>query len=555
MPAQKFNAVNQSNSETASSADVRNKFQEAWNRPQEAGNRTQWFEPYAEGFSEHQRQETTVLFGGLTTAQDLLLEGALKGLGYRVQHLAEADLDSFRIGKEFGNRGQCNPAYFTAGNLIKYLEQLHQSSGVPRDEIVKRYVFLTIDACGPCRYGAYITEYRKALRDAGFPGFRVVVMHKQGVNVTMENPGIALNAKFIVRILRAVLVGDALNAMGYRIRAYETEQGATDRALARCKEVLYDAFSEGKSVLLAARRCRKIFAGVKVDRSQVKPKVSVIGEFWATTTEGDGNYHIQRFLEQEGAEVEAQPVAIWVLYTIWTSHDRYIHYSRVHRDAQPGAGADRTDAGNSSAGRVRAARVWGKVRARAQSFVLNRLFSAAEWAVHAGFQTYAKALGLNDYQLPDMDEMAQVAHEFYNSQLRGGEGHMEVAKVILNTTKKKSTMTLSVKPFGCMPSSAVSDGIQSLVVDRFPDALFLPIETTGDGIVNVHSRVQMILHKAKQRAYKEYETALAHTGLDKDAVEKLRSHPRLQDPLRYPKHQVACTAANEIYGLKHPLSS
>ena len=42
---------------------------------------------------------------------------------------------------------------------------------------------------------------------------------------------------------------------------------------------------------------------VKVDRTQPKPKVSIIGEFWAMTTEGDGNYQLQRFLESEGAEV------------------------------------------------------------------------------------------------------------------------------------------------------------------------------------------------------------------------------------------------------------
>ena len=61
-------------------------------------------------------------------------------------------------------------------------------------------------------------------------------------------------------------------------------------------------------------------------------------------------------------------------------------------------------------------------------------------------------MGLHDYHLPDMDEIAEVAHAFYDNNLRGGEGHMEVGKLIQNVANSKVNMTLSVKPFGCMPS-------------------------------------------------------------------------------------------------------
>ena len=41
-------------------------------------------------------------------------------------------------------------------------------------------MFLTAGACGPCRFGMYVTEYRKALRDAGFDGFRVMLFQQTG---------------------------------------------------------------------------------------------------------------------------------------------------------------------------------------------------------------------------------------------------------------------------------------------------------------------------------------------------------------------------------------
>ena len=65
-------------------------------------------------------------------------------------------------------------------------------------------------------------------------------------------------------------------------------------------------------------------------------------------------------------------------------------------------------------------------------------------------------------------------------------------------------MTLSVKPFGCMPSSGVSDGVQSLITEKLPgrrsSARSRPAATAR---VNVYSRVQMYLFKARQAAQAE----------------------------------------------------
>src|SRR5205085_1600805 len=72
-------------------------------------------------FTKAERANITVLIGGLTLAHDYLIEGALTGVGYNVQMLEVPTTEAFQAGKEFGNRGQCNPTYFTVGNLVKYL--------------------------------------------------------------------------------------------------------------------------------------------------------------------------------------------------------------------------------------------------------------------------------------------------------------------------------------------------------------------------------------------------------------------------------------------------
>jgi hypothetical protein len=169
-------------------------------------------------------------------------------------------------------------------------------------------------------------------------------------------------------------------------------------------------------------------------------------------------------------------------------------------------------------------------------------------ALRATFQTFAHAGGFYGYHLPDMDQVADVAAPYYNNDLRGGEGHMEVGKLILNVAKSKANMTLSVKPFGCMPSSGVSDGVQSLITEKYPGTIFCAVETSGDGAVNFQSRVQMYLFKARQAAAAELEKALSDTGLTLSQVnDYLKQHSRLKHPLHKAPHRAGSTAADVVY--------
>src|SRR5579859_2522676 len=452
----------------------------------------QWFDAVPRTFTRDQREHTTILVSGLTMAHDLFVQSALRGIGYKVLAMDTPDNDALQFGREYGNRGQCNPTYFTVGNLVKYLDGL-RSRGMSKDDIVKNHVFVTAGACGPCRFGTYVTEYRKALRDSGFEGFRVLLFQQQGglKQATGEDMGLAMNPKFFVTLLKAIMIGDVLNAIGYRIRPYEVEKGATDRALEASKKLIHDAFEqpEKKSLFWALVQTRRMLMNVKVDRTTVKPKVSVIGEFWAMTTEGDGNYGLQRFLEQEGAEVDIQLVTAWILFMVW--EQRWDTQQRMML-----RGEDKARKGLVGVNvKKKLAMLW-----------------VAEKAVRGIFHMFAGLMGLHDYHLPDMDLVAETAKDYYNNHLRGGEGHMEVGKLILNVSKKKATMTLSVKPFGCMPSSGVSDGIQSMVTEKYPESIFCAIETSGDGAVNVYSRVQMMLFKARLAAKEEYRKTLEEYG-------------------------------------------
>ena len=482
------------------------------------------------GFTKSERSNITLLMGGLTVAHDALISAGLSNIGYNIRPLDSPNNEAYQLGKEFGNRGQCNPTYFTVGNLVQYLQKLETEQGLSKQAIIRDYVFLTAGACGPCRFGMYATEFRKALRDAGFDGFRVMLFQQQGglSQATGEDSGLEFTPAFFINLLKGLIAGDVINGLGYRIRPYEVEAGATDRALELSKTECADALRNGKSVLRALLRARRHMAKVKVDRTRPKPKVSIIGEFWAMTTEGDGNYGLQRFLEAEGAECDIQLVTAWLLYNIW----------EVEFDTKTRSTLRFQDTARLS---LEGENRWSLFKRKVS-------LKVADKALRAVFQTFAHTIGFTKYTLPDMDHLAEVAAPYYDNDVRGGEGHMEISKVILNTVHSKANMTLSVKPFGCMPSGSVSDGVQSLITEKYPNTIFCPVETSGDGAVNFYSRVQMFLFKAKQSAQKEFETALEKTGLDEASLRTaLSKHPGIQHPLTKSPHVAAATAADVVY--------
>src|SRR5262245_32197045 len=91
----------------------------------------QWLEDMANlTFTKSEKGKITLLIGGLTMAHDYLVSGAFRSLGYNTVPLDAPNYDALRAGKEFGNRGQCNPTYFTVGNLVKYLVYLRDERGV-----------------------------------------------------------------------------------------------------------------------------------------------------------------------------------------------------------------------------------------------------------------------------------------------------------------------------------------------------------------------------------------------------------------------------------------
>jgi len=526
--------------------------------------------PAERPFLAAERDRVTILIGGLTERHERLIRAVFRGSGYRCDRLPTPDMAAFQLGKEYGNTGQCNPAYFTIGSLIGYLRTL-EARGLSRQQILDDHVFFTAGSCGPCRFGMYETEYRYALQNAGFGGFRVLLFQQtDGILADSGEPGLKFTVNFGMGILNAFHLADVMNDLVHQIRPFEVHAGETDRVVEEVtrdieaflhdrrvfefvddapawlvrrvarRRRLEDVFSVaakvvdhlyGRAYRRALARWRDRLDRIKVDRMRVKPVVKITGEFWAQTTEGDGNFRMFDFLEQEGAQCIAEPIATWVTYIM--------HLERLASAYRRAAEAPRPHP------------AWWRLR---QRWANAWTFYRRVWLLDAGeafwshlYHRVGARLGGLAHRLAPQSELSRLAHPYYHQLARGGEGSMEVGKNVYYSINRLCHMVLALKPFGCMPSSQ-SDGVQSAVTSHYK-MIFLPIETSGEGEVNAHSRVQMALAEARAKARAEFARALETTGRRLDEIRAyVAAHPELQRPFwRVPRRPgVAGTAAQFV---------
>ncbi|MCH7701653.1 MAG: activator of (R)-2-hydroxyglutaryl-CoA dehydratase [Planctomycetes bacterium] len=505
-------------------------------------------------FTKAERGHVTLLLGGLTVRHDQLIMAGLEGLGYNIDLIPVPKKADFQSGKEYGNNGQCNPTYFTVGALVNYLKRLRDEGQIPVDDILDHYVFVTAGACGPCRFGMYEAEFRLALRNSGFDGFRVLLFQQSGgLSQTEVEAGLEMNLNFFLSLVNAMFMGDLLNEVAYHIRPYEVEPGRTNEVLTRCVEYCgnmlrekdYDSIHGGALAKIISKlapvknadeaqifldqlrgdyytkafeKCsRMIEEEIEVDYTRSKPICKVTGEFWAQTTEGDGNFNMFAFLEKEGAEVLVEPIGTWIAYML----------NQARNQLKDSKGLSE---GEDLPGRWDVRKKWEIEKTFRKKLAM---FGAADKIINREYERLRGALGGTAHALVNQNELVRLGHPYYNAKSGGGEGHLEVAKNIYYCNKELAHMVLSLKPFGCMPS-AQSDGAQAAVISNFKDMIFLPIETSGEGDINAHSRVQMALGEAKFKCKAEFKEAVARTGYTIDQIRKyVATHRELRRPLQH----------------------
>lgn len=475
-------------------------------------------------FTRAERDEVTLLFGGLHWRAERVAQASLENLGYKVEVLPTATRDDLLTGREVADIGQCSPTSFTAGNLANFLRGKAKEIGA--DEVSKKYVYATFGSCGACRFGQYHQSYELALRNVGLDSFRMFLL---GQGDLQQGPaaggGLDFSLPFTLGMVWAIVLTDVVQDFEYQTRPFEVNPGETSRVAAECVEYLYGVFrtmpERGKTwgaltwhlttryFTSAMREVRRRFERVEVDRLRVKPVVKLTGEFYVQTVEGAPNYHIHRWLETEGAEVYPAAVTIWIDYLMRFAGQDFEDHIGIDRYARLKLAGIRTGQG------------------------------LLRWT----YRRMRRAMGGVPHELPDQYELRRLAAPYFHSRLSGGEGDMLVGKALWAHQQKKAHMICELSPYSCMPNT-MSVGAMAGVIGKYPDLLYAPLEIKGDSEVHALSRCQMILTEAKKRAQREYDQAMERIGIAPDRLRSRITPEMRRSTYKVPRYGVAGTAAN-----------
>ena len=446
--------------------------------PDELGSQWQGYDNPL--WSKRDKKKVTVLYSFVERRKSLFLRAFFDRNGFRYIDMGDHIKEDVRWGKEYGNRMECNPMYFTSGALIRNLRKLEQEKGLTKAEIVRDYVFLGGGGqCGPCRYGMYPLEYFKVVNEAGFKGFRILIFSSDIAEAPAPGSALQINLVFRINMLAAIVLSDLLHTAECALRPRVKNREQLEEALTRSEELILTAFRHRLWLLKlpgALEKAGKLLASL--DRSNKKlPQVFITGEFFANLAHNDGNYDLRRFIADEGAEAIPGLFTQRILYDNW----------RRTRECLRGL---------TWCSSKEERRFWQRrLRKQKSSNAVIRWFWKRYTAAFKPEAFEGKA------HLLDLDYLAELGRPYYHPEIFGGEGNLEIGEAIHYADRADGM--ISSKPFGCMPSSGVSDGVMAKIQDLYPNINFLSIETSGDNEVAILGRVSMLVFKARQKVMSE----------------------------------------------------
>ena len=413
-------------------------------------------DPYPVKFEKADRQKT-VLVPNTSHAFCRLLSAVFSAQGIRAVPLAVGRENAIRMGKRYVHNDICFPAQIVIGEVLAAL----QSGEYDLDNTavaMAKYI-------GDCRLTHYSALLRKALDDARFANIPILTNDDQDVHNL--HPGFRLNLMSSVRIAFGLPMIDALEELLRKIRPYELERGAADRAFESAMDDLVEGIQKGgvHGAAEGLRRGIEKMKAVPYDRSHLRPRVLIVGEYLLNFHPG-ANRDIEAYLERNGFEIiEARMTDV-------------IQKTYFYQDSQ---------VKEQHVGRAPAEKAWYRMA--------DHLFDAA----HDLTDRIASAHPL--YEKPArIQDLAAKSDPIIPHTFDAGEGIL-IPGEILHHAENGCRAFVILQPFGCLPNHVVGRGITKKIKEQYPDAQILPLDYDPDvSFANIENRLQMLVMNVRHGA-------------------------------------------------------
>ncbi|WP_296059211.1 acyl-CoA dehydratase activase [uncultured Ellagibacter sp.] len=411
-------------------------------------------DPYPQKFTKANRQDKVVLIPNTSHAFCRLMSVAFESQGLRTIPLEIGREEAIRLGKQYVHNDICFPAQIVIGEALAAL----RSGKYDPDKVAVgtgKYI-------GDCRLTHYEALLRKALDDAGYP--QVPIITNDDVDFHNVHPGFKMNVSSALKVAFTLPMIDALEELLRKMRPYETEPGAADRAFDEALDLLMEGL-RGKSLRSLKRGFSQAIDAMKkvpYDRTHRKPQVLIVGEYLLNFHPG-ANHDVELYLEHNGLEVIEARMTDVIRKTYFYQHAQEKEY-----------------------------RVTRPLKEKAWHAVADNVFDVA----HNVCDSIACAHPL--YEPPcRMPDLVRASDPIIHHTFDAGEGVL-IPGEILHHAAHGCTSFLILQPFGCLPNHVVGRGIAKRLKELYPQANILPLDYDPDvSFANIENRLQMLILSAK----------------------------------------------------------
>ena len=411
-------------------------------------------DPYPQKFAKADRQDKVVLIPNTSHAFCRLMSVAFESQGLRTIPLEIGREEAIRLGKQYVHNDICFPAQIVIGEALAAL----RSGKYDPDKVAVgtgKYI-------GDCRLTHYEALLRKALDDAGYP--QVPIITNDDVDFHNVHPGFKMNVSSALKVAFTLPMIDALEELLRKMRPYETEPGAADRAFDEALDLLMEGL-RGKSLRSLKRgfsQAIDVMKKVPYDRTHRKPQVLIVGEYLLNFHPG-ANHDVELYLERNGLEVIEARMTDVIRKTYFYQHAQEKEY-----------------------------RVTRPLKEKAWHAVADNVFDVA----HNVCDSIACAHPL--YEPPcRMPDLVRASDPIIHHTFDAGEGVL-IPGEILHHAAHGCTSFLILQPFGCLPNHVVGRGIAKRLKELYPQANILPLDYDPDvSFANIENRLQMLILSAK----------------------------------------------------------
>ncbi|MBO4399120.1 MAG: 2-hydroxyacyl-CoA dehydratase [Lachnospiraceae bacterium] len=405
-------------------------------------------------FTKEMRKDYTILAPQMSPIHFRLLQEAFRYSGYHVEVLGNDNRDAIDVGLKYVNNDACYPSLIVVGQIMSAI-----LSG--RYDTHKLAIFIT-QTGGGCRATNYIGFIRRALKKAGLDYIPVISLSASGLE---KNPGLSYTPIVLNRCLQALIYGDVLMRVLYRMRPYESVPGSANELYEKWNAKLSESLKHA-TLHTFRKNCRAIvkdFDALPIRADLKKPRVGIVGEI-LVKFQPTANNHLVELLEQEGAEAVCPDLIDFFLYTCYDGEVKH--------------------------------RLFGKSRkeARYNRWAINII----EFYRKAAQEALAKSTHFERTNY--IDNMQKLSAPIVSEANMTGEGWFLTAEMI-ELIESGTPNIVCAQPFACLPNHIVGKGVIKSLRARFPDSNIVAVDyDPGASEVNQLNRIKLMLSVAQKKA-------------------------------------------------------